>query len=40
MPSPSAWPGAELVTTGGLGHHRIVSDAAVIKQALGFLRAA
>jgi pimeloyl-ACP methyl ester carboxylesterase len=36
----AAWPGAELVTTSGLGHHRIVSDAAVIKQVLGFLRSA
>jgi pimeloyl-ACP methyl ester carboxylesterase len=36
----AAWPGAELVTTNGLGHHRIVSDAAVIKQVLGFLRSA
>lgn len=36
----AAWPGAELVTTTGLGHHRIVSDAAVIKQVLAFLRSA
>jgi pimeloyl-ACP methyl ester carboxylesterase len=36
----AAWPGAELVTTSGLGHHRIVSDAAVIKQVLAFLRSA
>jgi len=33
----AAWPGAKLVTTSGLGHHRIVSDAAVIQQVLGFL---
>jgi pimeloyl-ACP methyl ester carboxylesterase len=32
-----AWPGAELVTTTGLGHHRIVSDAAVIRQVVTFL---
>ncbi len=34
----AAWPEAELVTTTGLGHHRIVSDGAVIQQVLGFLR--
>lgn len=33
-----AWPGAKLVTTTGLGHHRIVSDSAVIGQVLSFLR--
>lgn len=32
-----AWPGAELVTTTGLGHHRIVSDPGVIRQVLTFL---
>jgi pimeloyl-ACP methyl ester carboxylesterase len=32
-----AWPGAQLVTTSGLGHHRIVSDPAVIRQVVGFL---
>jgi len=32
-----AWPGAELVTTAGLGHHRIVNDPAVIRQVLAFL---
>ncbi len=32
-----AWPDAELVTTTGLGHHRIVSDAAVIRQVVAFL---
>ncbi len=32
-----AWPGAELVTTTGLGHHRIVSDPAVIRQVVTFL---
>jgi len=33
-----AWPGAELVTTTGLGHHRIVSDPGVIQQVLAFLQ--
>jgi pimeloyl-ACP methyl ester carboxylesterase len=33
------WPGAELVTTTGLGHHRIVSDAEVIANVVSFLRA-
>jgi pimeloyl-ACP methyl ester carboxylesterase len=32
-----AWPGAQLVTTSGLGHHRIVSDPDVIRQVLEFL---
>jgi len=32
-----AWPGAELVTTTGLGHHRIVSDPAVVRQVVAFL---
>ena len=32
-----AWPGAELVTTTGLGHHRIVSDPAVIRQVVTFV---
>jgi pimeloyl-ACP methyl ester carboxylesterase len=32
-----AWPGAELVSTTGLGHHRIVSDPSVIQQVLVFL---
>jgi pimeloyl-ACP methyl ester carboxylesterase len=32
-----AWPGAELVTTTGLGHHRIVSDPGVIRQVAAFL---
>jgi len=36
----AAWPGARLVTTQGLGHHRIVSDSAVIRQVLDFLREA
>ncbi len=31
------WPGAELVTTTGLGHHRIVSDPAVIRRVVSFL---
>jgi hypothetical protein len=30
----------QLITTHGLGHHRIVSDAAVIRQVLDFLREA
>ena len=34
----AAWPGAQLVTTTGLGHHRIVSDSRVIGQVLSFLR--
>ncbi len=34
----AAWPGAQLVTTTGLGHHRIVSDAMVIGQVLSFLK--
>ncbi|HEV2671629.1 MAG TPA: alpha/beta hydrolase [Gemmatimonadales bacterium] len=34
-----AWPGAELVSTTGLGHHRIVSDAEVIANVVAFLRA-
>lgn len=32
-----AWPGAELVTTSGLGHHRIVSDPGVTKHIVSFL---
>jgi pimeloyl-ACP methyl ester carboxylesterase len=35
-----SWPGAELVTTTGLGHHRIVSDSEVIGTVSSFLRAA
>jgi pimeloyl-ACP methyl ester carboxylesterase len=34
-----AWPRAELVTTTGLGHHRIVSDPEVIDRVVSFLRA-
>lgn len=34
-----AWPGAELVTTTGLGHHRVVSDPEVINCVVSFLRA-
>ncbi len=34
----AAWPGAQLVTTTELGHHRIVSDGAVIRQVLAFLK--
>lgn len=32
------WPGARLLSTTGLGHHRIVDDAGVIEAALRFLR--
>ncbi len=35
-----AWPGADLVTTEGLGHRRILHDSAVVARAIGFLRAA
>lgn len=31
------WPGATLVTTEGLGHHRILRHAHTVAQALGFL---
>jgi pimeloyl-ACP methyl ester carboxylesterase len=34
----AAWPGAQLVTTAGLGHHRIVSDPGVVQQVVNFLR--
>ena len=34
----AAWPGAQLVTTTGLGHHRIVSDGGVIQQVVTFLQ--
>ena len=34
-----AWPGADLITTTGLGHHRIVSDPEVISRVVSFLRA-
>ena len=34
----TAWPGAELVTTTGLGHHRIVTDGRVIQQVVTFLQ--
>ena len=33
----AAWPGAELVSTEGLGHRRIVQDPAVVSRAVGFL---
>lgn len=33
----AAWPGAVLVTTDGLGHHRIVSDRAVVARVRDFL---
>ncbi|HEY0231200.1 MAG TPA: alpha/beta fold hydrolase [Dokdonella sp.] len=32
------WPGARLLSTGGLGHHRVAADAGVIDAALQFLR--
>jgi pimeloyl-ACP methyl ester carboxylesterase len=34
-----AWPRAELLTTTGLGHHRIVSDQEVIARVVSFLGA-
>lgn len=33
----AAWPGAELVSTEGLGHRRIVQDPAVVSRAVAFL---
>jgi pimeloyl-ACP methyl ester carboxylesterase len=33
----SAWPGAELVTTRGLGHTKIVHDPDIVRQAVDFL---
>jgi pimeloyl-ACP methyl ester carboxylesterase len=33
----SAWPGAQLVSTSGLGHRRIVHDPAVVSRAVAFL---
>ncbi|HET6331112.1 MAG TPA: alpha/beta fold hydrolase [Holophagaceae bacterium] len=33
-----AWPGAELVSTEGLGHRRILKDEAVVAKAVAFLR--
>jgi pimeloyl-ACP methyl ester carboxylesterase len=33
----AAWPGAELVSTVGLGHRRIVQDPTVVAQAITFL---
>jgi pimeloyl-ACP methyl ester carboxylesterase len=35
----AAWPGAELVSTAGLGHRRIVQDPAVVSRAVAFLTA-
>lgn len=32
-----AWPGAELVSTDGLGHHRILRDASVVARAVAFV---
>jgi pimeloyl-ACP methyl ester carboxylesterase len=34
----SAWPGAQLSTTQGLGHRRILRDPGVVRQAVDFLR--
>lgn len=36
----SSWPGARLVRTSGLGHRRILKDAAVIGEVIGFVQAA
>jgi pimeloyl-ACP methyl ester carboxylesterase len=33
----AAWPGAELVSTAGLGHRRIVHDPGVVARAVAFL---
>ena len=33
-----AWPGSRLIATRHLGHHRILRDAEVVRQAVGFLR--
>ena len=33
----SAWPGAELISTTGLGHRRIVHDPAVVSRAVAFV---
>jgi hypothetical protein len=35
----AAWPGAELVTTEGLGHRRILRDPAVVARVTDFLAA-
>jgi pimeloyl-ACP methyl ester carboxylesterase len=35
----AAWPGAQLVTTGGLGHTRIVHDPQVVARAVAFVTA-
>ena len=32
-----AWPGARLVTTVGLGHRRILDDAAVVRASVAFI---
>jgi pimeloyl-ACP methyl ester carboxylesterase len=34
----SAWPGAQLVTTNGLGHRRILRDPRVVSQAVSFVK--
>lgn len=34
-----AWPSAELVSTEGLGHQRILRDERIVATAVGFLRA-
>jgi hypothetical protein len=36
----TAWPGAELVTTSGLGHRDIVRDPQIVARAVDFLRLA
>jgi pimeloyl-ACP methyl ester carboxylesterase len=33
-----AWPGAELVTTSGLGHRAILRDPEVVRRAVDFFR--
>ena len=33
----AAWPGAELVTTSGLGHRAILRDREVVRRTVGFL---
>lgn len=33
----ASWPGAQMVETSGLGHHRVLRDAAVVAQAVSFV---
>jgi pimeloyl-ACP methyl ester carboxylesterase len=33
----NAWPGAEVITTHGLGHHRILSDPEVVRRVVSWL---